>query len=40
MLFESGTAALGSTPDEFGARVRADIDRWRKIIKDTGIQIE
>jgi len=39
-LFESGTAALGSTPEDFGARVRADIDRWRKIIKDTGIQIE
>ncbi len=39
-LFESGTAALGSTPEDFGVRVRADIDRWRKIIKDTGIQIE
>ncbi len=39
-LFESGTAALGSTPEAFDARVRADIERWRKIIKDTGIQIE
>ena len=39
-LFESGTAALGSTPEDFGVRVRADIERWRKIIKDTGIQIE
>ena len=39
-LFESGTASLGSTPEEFGSRVRADIDRWRKVIKDTGIQIE
>jgi len=39
-LFESGTAALGSTPEAFDTRVRADIDRWRRIIKDTGIQIE
>jgi tripartite-type tricarboxylate transporter receptor subunit TctC len=39
-LFESGTASLGSTPEEFGGRVRADIERWRKIIKDTGIKIE
>jgi tripartite-type tricarboxylate transporter receptor subunit TctC len=39
-LFDSGTAALGSTPEEFDMRVRADIDRWRKIIKDTGIKIE
>ena len=39
-LFESGTAALGSSAEEFGVRVRADIERWRKIIKDTGIQIE
>ncbi len=39
-LFESGTAALGSAPEEFGNRVRADIERWRKVIKDTGIQIE
>ena len=39
-LFESGTAALGSTPEAFDARVRADIERWRKIIHDTGIKIE
>ena len=39
-LFESGTQALGSSPEEFDARVRADIERWRRIIKDTGIQIE
>lgn len=39
-MFEAGIAALGSTPEDFGARVRADIERWRKIIKDTGIKIE
>jgi tripartite-type tricarboxylate transporter receptor subunit TctC len=40
MLFESGVAALGSTPEDFAARVRADIDRWRKVIRDTGIRVE
>jgi tripartite-type tricarboxylate transporter receptor subunit TctC len=40
MLFESGIAALGSTPEDFAARVKADIDRWRKVIKDTGIRVE
>jgi tripartite-type tricarboxylate transporter receptor subunit TctC len=39
-MFEAGIAALGSSPEEIGARVRADIDRWRRIIKDTGIKIE
>ncbi len=40
MLFESGVAALGSTPEDFAARVTADIGRWRKLIKDTGIRVE
>jgi tripartite-type tricarboxylate transporter receptor subunit TctC len=40
MLFESGVAALGSTPEDFSARVKGDIDRWRKVIRDTGIQVE
>ena len=40
MLFESGVAALGGTPEDFAARVKADIDRWRKVIQDTGIRVE
>ena len=40
MLFKSGVAGLGSTPEEFAARVKADIDRWRKLIQDTGIRVE
>jgi tripartite-type tricarboxylate transporter receptor subunit TctC len=40
MLFKSGVAALGSTPEDFAARVKADIERWRKVIKDTGIRVE
>jgi len=40
MLFESGVATLGSTPEDFATRVKADIDRWRKVIQDTGIRVE
>ena len=36
-FFDSGVEVFGSTPEEFGARVKADIDRWRKLIKEAGI---
>jgi len=36
-FFESGVEAFGSTPPEFGARVRADIDRWKTLISEAGI---
>ena len=39
-LFESGVEAFGTTPEVFAARIRADIDQWRQIIKDNGIQVE
>jgi tripartite-type tricarboxylate transporter receptor subunit TctC len=39
-LFESGVEAFGTTPEVFAARIKADIDQWRQIIKDNGIQVE
>ena len=39
-LFESGVEAFGTTPEVFAARIRADIDQWRQIINDNGIQVE
>ena len=39
-FFESGVKAFGTTPEVFAARIRADIDQWRQIIKDNGIQVE
>jgi tripartite-type tricarboxylate transporter receptor subunit TctC len=39
-FFESGVEAFGTTPEVFAARIRADIDQWRQIIKDNGIQVE
>ena len=33
-----GFEAVGSTPAEFDARVRAEIAKWAKVIRDAGIQ--
>ncbi|ARP80204.1 hypothetical protein CAL12_04725 [Bordetella genomosp. 8] len=33
-----GTEAKGSTPDEIGATLRGDIDKWAKVIQQAGIQ--
>lgn len=33
-----GTEAKGSTPEEIGATLRADIDKWGKVIQQAGIQ--
>ena len=33
----SGVDVFGTTPEEFGARVKSDIDRWGKLIAETGI---
>jgi tripartite-type tricarboxylate transporter receptor subunit TctC len=35
-----GSELLSSTPDEFGAAVKADIAKWEKVIRQAGIKIE
>jgi tripartite-type tricarboxylate transporter receptor subunit TctC len=35
-----GFAAVGSTPDEFAAQIKADIEKWSKVVRDAGIKIE
>jgi tripartite-type tricarboxylate transporter receptor subunit TctC len=34
-----GVDVGGGTPEEFGARIRAETVRWAKVIKDAGIKI-
>jgi tripartite-type tricarboxylate transporter receptor subunit TctC len=31
---------VGSTPEEFAAQIRADIEKWSKVVRDAGIKIE
>jgi tripartite-type tricarboxylate transporter receptor subunit TctC len=38
-LAKMGVDVGGGTPEEFGARVRAETVRWTKVIKDAGIKI-
>jgi len=37
-LLELGIQAKASTPDEISARLKSDIDKWRKVIEKAGIQ--
>ena len=38
-LEKSGISAVSSTPEEFDAFVRKELDRWGQIFKDSGIQL-
>lgn len=37
-LIERGAEPIGSTPEEHAAIIKSEIDRWRKVIKDAGIE--
>ncbi len=39
-LFNSGGEAVGSSPEEFAAKMKSDIARIGKLIKDAGIRVE
>jgi tripartite-type tricarboxylate transporter receptor subunit TctC len=39
-LVAAGSDPLTMTPDEFGRFLRADIDRWAKVVKETGVKID
>ena len=37
---ELGFTPEGGSPEEFGAFVKADLDRWRKVVRDTGVKVD
>jgi tripartite-type tricarboxylate transporter receptor subunit TctC len=39
-LTQEGAEVVASSPQEYGARLRADIDKWAKVIKQAGIRPE
>lgn len=36
----TGLAAIGSTPEELGAQIRTDIDKWAKVVTELGLRVE
>ena len=38
-LFNSGVVTVGSTPEEFGAFMKASVAKWGKVIKDSKIRV-
>jgi tripartite-type tricarboxylate transporter receptor subunit TctC len=37
-LAENGVSALGGTPDELTALIRSETERWRRVVRETGIK--
>lgn len=36
----SGAEPVGNTPEEFAARIRADIEKWGRVVRTAGIKPE
>jgi tripartite-type tricarboxylate transporter receptor subunit TctC len=39
-LAQQGAEPLGSSPEEYGAYIRKEIDRWGKVVKQSGVTAE
>jgi len=39
-LAAMGATAVGNTPEQFGAMMRADSEKWAKLIREAGIRAE
>ena len=35
-----GIEPVGNTPEEYGAQIKADIEKWRPVVKASGIKLE
>jgi tripartite-type tricarboxylate transporter receptor subunit TctC len=39
-FFEAGVEPVGSSPEEYAATIRSEMDKWGKVIRDAGIRDE
>jgi tripartite-type tricarboxylate transporter receptor subunit TctC len=39
-LLDEGAAPESSTPEELGAFIRAEIDKWEKVVKRSGVRLD
>jgi tripartite-type tricarboxylate transporter receptor subunit TctC len=37
---KQGALPMGMTPDEFGKFIRADVQKWAKLVKETGMKVQ
>ena len=35
-----GADPIGSTPEKFGPFMRTEVDKWRKVIKTSGVTVD
>ena len=40
LFLRSGMEAEGNTPQEFAATIREEVDKWKKLVKAAGIQVQ
>jgi tripartite-type tricarboxylate transporter receptor subunit TctC len=40
MLADQAIDPIGSTPEELGQYTRREVDKWAKVVKDTGARID
>jgi tripartite-type tricarboxylate transporter receptor subunit TctC len=38
-LAADGSTPVGSSPEEFGAHIKSEIAKWRKLVKDAGLTL-
>lgn len=38
-LMSDGSTPVGSTPEQFGAHIKSEIAKWRKLVRDAGLQM-
>lgn len=38
-LSADGSTPVGSTPEQFSAHIRAEIEKWKKLVKDAGLKL-
>ncbi|HSC96939.1 MAG TPA: tripartite tricarboxylate transporter substrate binding protein [Burkholderiales bacterium] len=39
-LDATGLAPIGSTPEEFGAHIRSEVEKWGRVVKATGMRVD